>query len=366
MKAIGLRQVTSAVSFWPLLVNTLAVASTVAVAALAEAPLAGLVALVPLAVIIWRQRRVLLRVPRGVGGIGRYQTARFILIAAAAVHLYLAGELGALGIVALVLALVALATEPMIRSLNGIACGAVNGFLVVVLKVNSLVATLASMLMFRAICHTITDSRPLSGEDPLVGLVVTRPVGGTFSPRALIFFVAVLLLALWLRRTVAGRNLFAVGSSSASATASGIRSNAYLFGAFVFSGAMAGAAGIMQSLAVNTGSPVFGETTALTGIAAVVIGGTRLEGGRGSALGTLGGLLVLAFLTTSMEYQSIPAYIQDIVTGIILLLLILLDRFVSGKARRAEPLAIVIRRWLRSRRDTTTTQEGMDERTLAP
>ncbi|HJB64558.1 MAG TPA: ABC transporter permease [Candidatus Microbacterium pullistercoris] len=250
--------------------------------------------------------------------------------------------------------------------LIGIACGAVNGFLVVVLKVNSLVATLASMLMFRAICHTITDSRPLSGEDPLVGLVVTRPVGGTFSPRALIFFVAVLLLALWLRRTVAGRNLFAVGSSSASATASGIRSNAYLFGAFVFSGAMAGAAGIMQSLAVNTGSPVFGETTALTGIAAVVIGGTRLEGGRGSALGTLGGLLVLAFLTTSMEYQSIPAYIQDIVTGIILLLLILLDRFVSGKARRAEPLAIVIRRWLRSRRDTTTTQEGMDERTLAP
>ena len=128
MKAIGLRQVTSAVSFWPLLVNTLAVASTVAVAALAEAPLAGLVALVPLAVIIWRQRRVLLRVPRGVGGIGRYQTARFILIAAAAVHLYLAGELGALGIVALVLALVALATEPMIRSLNGIAVPYASGF----------------------------------------------------------------------------------------------------------------------------------------------------------------------------------------------------------------------------------------------
>ncbi|MGO1266118.1 MAG: ABC transporter permease [Microbacterium gubbeenense] len=248
----------------------------------------------------------------------------------------------------------------------GIVAGAVNGLLVVVLKVNSLVATLASMLMFRAVCHMLTGSRPVSGDSPLVGLAVTRPIGGTVSLRTLIFFAAIVLLALWLTRTVAGRNLFAVGSSPASATASGVRSNGHLFGVFVFSGAMAGGAGILQSLAVNTGSPVFGDTTALTAIAAVVIGGTRLEGGRGSAWGTLGGLLVMAFLTTSMEYQSVPAYIQDIVTGVILLLLILLDRFVSGKARRAEPLSVVLRRWSQRRflnqKHNTATEEGTHQR----
>lgn len=249
----------------------------------------------------------------------------------------------------------------LIGCLVGLLAGVVNAFIVVALKVNSLVATLATMLMFRALSHTITSSRPVSGEDPLFGLVVTRALGGTFSLRTLIFFAAVVMLGIWLSRTVSGRNLYAVGSNPSSATASGIRSSAYLFGAFVFSGTMAGVAGVIQSLAVNTGSPVFGETIALTAIAMVVIGGTRLEGGRGSAWGTFGGLLVLAALTTAMEYQSVPSYIQDIVTGVILLLLILLDRFVSGKTRRVEPLVLVLRRRWLSRRSPTNT-----ERTHAP
>lgn len=231
----------------------------------------------------------------------------------------------------------------------GIIAGVVNGFIVVILKVNSLVATLATMLFFRALCHVLTDSRPISGIDALFGVAVSRSIGGTFSLRTFIFFAAIIILAIWLARTVAGRNLYAVGSNATSATASGIRSQMYLFGAFVFSGFMSGIAGVVQSLSVNTGSPVFGESIMLTAIAAVVIGGTRLEGGRGSALGTLGGLLVMASLTTAMEFESIPSYVQDIVTGIILLLLILLDRFTSTKARRAGLLAKAFSQWRSSR-----------------
>jgi len=242
----------------------------------------------------------------------------------------------------------------------GIAAGAINGFLVVVLRINSLVATLASMLFFRALCHLITESRPISGIDPLFGLVVSRPIGGTFTGRTLLFFALIILLHLWLTRSVAGRQLFAVGSNPASAEASGIRSRSYLFGAFVFSGTMAGVAGVIQSLSVNTGSPVFGERLVLIAIAAVVIGGTRLEGGRGSALGTLGGLLTIAALTTAMEYQSVPAYLQDIVTGVILLLLILLDRTVSSSQRRDVTLAAL---WRRARSSRSSLK---NERTLAP
>ena len=242
----------------------------------------------------------------------------------------------------------------------GIAAGAINGFLVVVLRINSLVATLASMLFFRALCHLITESRPISGIDPFFGLAVSRPIGGTFTGRTLIFFVLIILLHLWLTRSVAGRQLFAVGSNPASAEASGIRSRSYLFGAFVFSGTMAGVAGVIQSLSVNTGSPVFGENIVLIAIAAVVIGGTRLEGGRGSALGTLGGLLTIAALTTAMEYQSVPSYLQAIVTGVILLLLILLDRTVSGSQRRDVTLAAL---WRRARSSRSSRK---NERTPAP
>ncbi|GAA1807348.1 ABC transporter permease [Nesterenkonia flava] len=230
----------------------------------------------------------------------------------------------------------------LVGLLVGVLAGVLNGFLVVVLQVNSLVATLASMIFLRALCHFLTDSNPVSGEDPLFGLTVTRSLGGTFSPRTYVFLIAIVLLFVWLTYTVAGRHLYAVGSNEDSATASGIRSSRYVFGAFVFSGLTAGAAGVMQSLATNTGSPVFGETVALTAIAAVVIGGTRLEGGRGSALGTLGGVLVLAAITTTLEYESVPTYYQNIVTGSILLLLILLDRIASNSPRSALSLTSLL------------------------
>jgi ribose/xylose/arabinose/galactoside ABC-type transport system permease subunit len=159
----------------------------------------------------------------------------------------------------------------------------------------------------------------------------------------LLFIVSIILLHLWLTRKVSGRNMFAVGSNPASATASGVRSSAYLVFAFVFSGTMAGIAGVIQSLSVNTGSPVFGESIVLTAIAAVVIGGTRLEGGRATVLGTLGGVLTLGALTTAMEFQNIPAYIQQIVSGLILLLLILLDQLVSRRSSRDVRLMTLIK-----------------------
>lgn len=244
----------------------------------------------------------------------------------------------------------------------GVAAGCFNGFLVVVLRINSLVATLASMLLFRAICHLITDSRPVSGIDPFFGIPLTQPLVWTFSARVMVFLGLILLLHLWLTRFVAGRNLFAVGSNDTSASASGIRSRWYLFGAFVCSGLMAGIAGVTFGVASNTGSPVFGDTIVLTAIAAVVIGGTRLEGGIGSALGTLGGILTLASLTTAMEYQSVPAYVQDIVTGVTLLLLILLDRLTHSKRGVDLSLTTLVRRLSPTK---TGSQPKETERTIA-
>jgi ribose transport system permease protein len=218
--------------------------------------------------------------------------------------------------------------------LIGAAVGLVNGILVVYLHINSLIATLATMLAVRAVAHLVTDSQPVTGADPLFGLGVGLPMVWVLTQRTVIFLVAILLLALWLTRTVPGRNLFAIGSNAASASASGVRVNLYLLGAFVFAGFCAGAAGVLQSLSINTGSPVFGDALTVAVIAAVVVGGTRIEGGRGSALGTLGGVVTLAALTTAMEYRSVPAYTQSVVTGLILILLIVLDRAIADQPPR--------------------------------
>jgi ribose/xylose/arabinose/galactoside ABC-type transport system permease subunit len=217
--------------------------------------------------------------------------------------------------------------------LAGAGAGAINGILSVVLRVNSLVATLATMLIFRSIAHWITDSQPVSGIDIMFSLTLAKIYLDIFTVRSALFLVSIVLLHVWLTRTVAGRNLFAVGSNAVAAEASGISADRTVFLGFVFAGTLAGVAGVLQSLVTNTGSPVFGSELTVAVIAAVVVGGTRLEGGRGSALGTLGGVLTIAALTVAMEFQSVPAYVQQVVTGLILILLVVFDRTVRPGVR---------------------------------
>src|SRR5690625_793091 len=115
-------------SLWPALVNALAVLATVAVVSTGGTRWAPSAFLVPLVIILWRQRRTVLRVPRGVGGLGRYITARFILIAAAGAQIFAASQFQALEIAAFACAMTALAVEPMVRSANGVAAPYASNF----------------------------------------------------------------------------------------------------------------------------------------------------------------------------------------------------------------------------------------------
>jgi ribose transport system permease protein len=99
----------------------------------------------------------------------------------------------------------------------GLTCGAVNGLVVVGLRINSLVATLATLLVFRALSHWLTESQPVSGTDVMVSLVVSELQWGVLTIRAGLFLLLILLLHLCLTRTVAGRNVLAIGSNPAAA-----------------------------------------------------------------------------------------------------------------------------------------------------
>lgn len=121
VKAISIGRAMDMMSLWPAVVNTLAVLASVTVVSTGAARWALMAPLVPLMIILWRQRRTVLQVPKGVGGLSRYLTARFILIAAAGAQLVLTDEFDAIEKVACVVTVLALAIEPILRSANGVA-----------------------------------------------------------------------------------------------------------------------------------------------------------------------------------------------------------------------------------------------------
>ncbi|CAG7616580.1 ABC transporter permease [Leucobacter soli] len=232
----------------------------------------------------------------------------------------------------------------------GVAIGAINAIIITVFRINSLVATLATLLIFASLALLLTDSQPVSSPDPIFGIPLTGNLLAVFTPRSAMFIAAALLMFVWLRFTPSGRNLYAVGSNESAATTAGVRSKGYIAATFVISGLFAGIAGVLQSLSTATGSPVAGATMLIPAITAVVIGGTRLEGGRGSSLATLGGVVALGALTMMLEFNGVPSYTQAIYTGLILIVLITLDRLVSGTSR---PASLT----LRIRDNTTTNPE---------
>ena len=216
----------------------------------------------------------------------------------------------------------------------GLVAGTINAVIVVAFKVTSLVATLATLLIGASLALLISNGQPASSSDPLFGLFLTDGFLAVLTPRAALFIAAALVMFVWLKATPSGRNLYAVGSNMPAAVAAGINTNGYIAGVFVLSGFCAGAAGVIQALSSATGSPIAGSVLLIPAITAVVIGGTRLEGGRGSSLATLGGVIALGALTTLSEYNGVPSYTQAVYTGLILILLITLDRISGGGGGR--------------------------------
>ena len=208
----------------------------------------------------------------------------------------------------------------------GLACGAVNGILISKGKNNSLVVTLASGLFIVAFADYLTASKPEVSNNPLYGSGLLQGIVGDVTPRTLIFLATGVLLALFLRFTGWGRTAFALGSNPASAEDAGVRTDSYVIAAFVFAGGCAGAAGVFLSLSTGSGSSTYGGfSMTISVLTAVVIGGTRLEGGQGSAIGTIGGVMTLAALTAAMNYDSVEVYTQEIVVGFVLVLLVVVD-----------------------------------------
>jgi ribose transport system permease protein len=203
----------------------------------------------------------------------------------------------------------------------GLAVGAVNGLIVTRVRIPPFIVTLAMMLVVRGAAYKYTDARTISNLPPLLP-VLSRGVPMT---AAMLLVFALSWLAL--NRTAFGRHVYAIGGNQDAAWLSGVRVNRALMAVYLTCGACAGLAGVLVASRLNAGYPKAGELYELDAVAAVVVGGTSLFGGRGSIWGTLAGAFFIGILNNGLNLYNVSPYDQMVAKGVVLLAATSLDRW---------------------------------------
>ena len=209
--------------------------------------------------------------------------------------------------------------------LVGLTCGTVSGVLIAKRRLAPFIVTLGMMTVARGLALVYTNGRPVINLSDAYD-----KIGGGYLAQlpvpTLIFFFVVMVGAFILHFTRFGRYVYAVGGNELAAKVSGINTDRILIGVYALTGALAGLAGIVLSSRVMSGSPATGAGYELDAIAAVVIGGTSLSGGRGSISGTVVGALIIGVMNNGLDLLNVSSYWQQIVKGVIIVLAVLLDK----------------------------------------
>jgi simple sugar transport system permease protein len=214
----------------------------------------------------------------------------------------------------------------------GIALGALNGLFISIFRLPALIVTLGTQSVYRGIMQGVLNSVQISedmlppsmprfgysslftGVNPETGLTSEMPT--TF----IIFIVVVIGVAIFLRYTMSGRGIFAIGGDETSAIRAGFRVKLIKFMIYCFVGALAGAAGITRVCMMKMCHPTNLLGMEMTVIAAVVLGGTSITGGTGTIWGAMLGILLLTIVQNSLILLGIPTFWQELFTGTLILL----------------------------------------------
>ncbi|MFC7387090.1 ABC transporter permease [Sphaerisporangium rhizosphaerae] len=211
--------------------------------------------------------------------------------------------------------------------LVGAGAGLVNGLLIAYGRMVPFIATLAMLVAARGLAQRMSDRRTQlvqQGNDAIVGLSTTRVLG--LPVLVYIFAVVVLLGWILLNRTTFGRRTYAVGGNPEAARLAGIDVRRHTVLLYVLSGLCCGIAAVLIMARTTTGSSTHGDLYELDAIAAVIIGGTLLTGGRGSIIGSILGLLIFTLITNLFILNGLNTSDQLIAKGIIIVVAVLLQR----------------------------------------
>ena len=216
----------------------------------------------------------------------------------------------------------------------GALVGAVNGFLVVRLRLNAFIVTLAMLILLRGLTLGLTNGKTLF-ELPAAFFYLGTAKWLTIPVSIWISGILYLLFALGLRYHRIGRAVYAIGGNAEAARVAGIRVERITWGAYVLGGVLASLAGLMLSGRIASVGSSQGQNLIFYVFAASVIGGISLNGGRGRLLGALTGVLLLGILQNVLTLAQIPAFWIDAVYGAIILVALILARFSGGGAQEA-------------------------------
>ncbi|MFI9846831.1 ABC transporter permease [Nonomuraea sp. NPDC051941] len=205
----------------------------------------------------------------------------------------------------------------------GIGCGLVNAALIAYGKLPPFIATLAMLGVARGLALVVSQGSPIEMPEAVSHLGDT--VGGYLPVPVLVMALMGVIAAVVLNRTYAGRAMYAIGGNEEAARLSGIAVSRQKLVTYALSGAFAAVAGIVLASRLASAQPQAASGYELDAIAAVVIGGASLSGGKGRALGTLVGALILAVLRNGLNLLSVSAFWQQVVIGVVIALAVLLD-----------------------------------------
>jgi len=218
-----------------------------------------------------------------------------------------------------------LALAVVVCLLVGLACGLANGFVIIRWRLPSFIVTLGMLEVARGVAYLVTRSRTIYVGGPIE--VVT---GTTMFGLSLPFIVALAIVAagqLVLSRTIFGRYLIAIGTNEEAVRLSGIDPRPYKLAVFVLAGLLAAVAAVIQTARMSSANPNTAIGFELQVIAAVVIGGTSLMGGRGSVVSSFFGVLIIAVLGAGLAQVGAQEYTKRLITGCVIVAAVILDQY---------------------------------------
>jgi ribose transport system permease protein len=207
----------------------------------------------------------------------------------------------------------------------GAAVGLVNGLLVERTGISSFIVTLAMMSGIRGLTFLAIGDTSLSAADDRPNLWAMAAIG-PIPVTVGLFAIFAVIVALVLRVTIHGRNTYAIGGNRSAAIDAGIPVSAHIVANFVLCGFMAAICGVTMAANLGAAAPTFGTDYELLAITAVVLGGTRLQGGRGGVAGTIGAVLALTVLRNGLNLMRVSPFYIPLIVGAVLIVALIIDR----------------------------------------